>query len=324
MSEEKGVRSPNKIITELTRNYIQLEESLVNQLNIKISNHYYTSGTYREEVWKSLLEMIIPKKYCIEQGVFIIDSNMKISREVDLAIFDETYTPYIFNYGKIKFIPIEAVAVVVQCKSNITVYNNKENAEEEEKNEENNKEDVLLSWSKSIDRLKTSPNSFCRTMTDLQDNLVDQKPRTQTATRPLKLLCALSISDKALSGLEEDFDFILHCDSNAKRLKKVVKNETSNYADWYYSINHYNEEKKWEKPEEIEKNKIREVKYNENRILTNLQVKDGNGNESVIMSLTFQLNQLLMIINNPMLFPHAAYVDSINDIIKKEGLNFSK
>ena len=70
----------------------------------------------RDRVWKSLFEMIIPKKYCIEQSVFIIDSYGNISREVDLAVYDEMYTPYIFNYGEIKFIPIEAVAVVVQCK----------------------------------------------------------------------------------------------------------------------------------------------------------------------------------------------------------------
>lgn len=63
--------------------------------------------------------MVIPKKYCIEQGVFIIDSYGKISNEVDLAVFDEMYTPYIFNYEEIKFIPIEAVAAVIQCKSQI-------------------------------------------------------------------------------------------------------------------------------------------------------------------------------------------------------------
>ena len=67
-------------------------------------------------MWESLFKMVVPRKYCIEQGVFIIDAFGHKSREVDLAIFDELYTPYIFNYGKIKFIPIEAVAAVVQCK----------------------------------------------------------------------------------------------------------------------------------------------------------------------------------------------------------------
>ena len=106
-------------IKKIAKNYNQLEQSLVNQLRLELSKHNLTIGTYRERVWQSLFEMIIPKKYCIDQSVFIIDSYGNISREVDLAVYDEVYTPYIFNYGEIKFIPIEAVAVVVQCKSKI-------------------------------------------------------------------------------------------------------------------------------------------------------------------------------------------------------------
>ena len=103
----------NTTIKKIAKNYNQLEQSLVNQLRLELSKHNLTIGTYRERVWQSLFEMIIPKKYCIDQSVFIIDSYGNISREVDLAVYDEVYTPYIFNYGEIKFIPIEAVAVVV-------------------------------------------------------------------------------------------------------------------------------------------------------------------------------------------------------------------
>lgn len=39
------------------------------------------------------------------------------SREVDLAIFDEQYTQYIFRYENMKYIPIEVVVVMVQYKS---------------------------------------------------------------------------------------------------------------------------------------------------------------------------------------------------------------
>ena len=112
-------KAVNTAIEKIAKNYNQLEQSLVNQLRLELSKQNVTIGTYRERIWKSLFEMIIPKKYCIEQSVFIIDSYGNISREVDLAVYDEMYTPYIFNYEEIKFIPIEAVAVVVQCKSKI-------------------------------------------------------------------------------------------------------------------------------------------------------------------------------------------------------------
>lgn len=38
--------------------------------------------------------------------------------------------------------------------------------------------------------------------------------------------------------------------------------------------------------------------------------------ENVLLSLIFQLNQLLMVLNNPMLFPHRAYADMFNRILK--------
>ena len=62
----------NTAIEKIAKNYNQLEQSLVNQLRLEVPNHQLTVGTYRERVWKSLFEMIIPKKYCIEQSVFII------------------------------------------------------------------------------------------------------------------------------------------------------------------------------------------------------------------------------------------------------------
>ncbi len=38
---------------------------------------------------------IIPKKFNTTRFVFIIDSKENISKEVDIAIYDEQYTPYI-------------------------------------------------------------------------------------------------------------------------------------------------------------------------------------------------------------------------------------
>ena len=98
-----------KIIPDIITNYQQLESSIVEQLYMKHALHGTTIGTEREEVWSQVFEAILPKKFVIERSVFIIDSQENVSHEVDLAIFDETYTPYIFRYGRIKFIPIEAL-----------------------------------------------------------------------------------------------------------------------------------------------------------------------------------------------------------------------
>ena len=132
----------SNIIKDIKENYLKMERELVTQLNYDVTNHQLTAGSYREEIWVNFFRRIVPKKFNIARSVFIIDSNQSVSKEVDIAIYDEQYTPYIFNYGLIKFIPVEAVAAVVQCKSRNL-----------------NPED-LKEWADSIDVLKSSNDSI--------------------------------------------------------------------------------------------------------------------------------------------------------------------
>ncbi|OBZ15751.1 hypothetical protein A8L34_28455 [Bacillus sp. FJAT-27264] len=272
------------VVQRIADNYIQMEKSIVNQLTMS-SQHNLTMGGFREGIWQSMFEQIIPKKFSIERSVFIIDSNGEISNEVDLAIFDEQYTPYIFNYGQLKYIPIEAVAVVVQCKSKEI------------------KSGDLEVWVKSITKLKTSLNSIARmqfNMTFGEDLL--GRPRTQSSTRPIRILCCTREKDFTENhGAVNNFDFILH-PSNKGRLKIVSTRELSSLKDWYISLNHANPEYTNREPFE-DGEKFGLDKY---------VVQGTDGEDISLLSLAFQLNQLLMLINNPLLFPHRAYADMFN------------
>lgn len=302
------------IIKSIIDNYRQLEESLANQLAMKMPSHGPTTGSYREEIWMSLFEQIIPRKFCIDQGVFIIDSYGQISPEIDIAIFDEQYTPYIFKYGKIKFIPIEAVAVAVQCKSSST-----KGADD---------------WAGSIKKLKTSLSSVVRTINGVVDNDLDNALRnlqesvrkgenpsrhkkSQTSTRPILVLCAM-VENNAFTKLRKnecEFDFILNVDKEGE-LSKIIPEKNSNFHEWYEELNHYGwgryGETVQEKLKAIANTDVSGIKDN----LTMLEVYDSENNENVILSLTFQLNQLLMLINNPIFFPHRAYVKMFNKTMK--------
>lgn len=44
-----------------------------------------------------MFKRTIPKKFVIEQSVFLIDLKGNVSNGVDLAIFDEMYTPLYFQ-----------------------------------------------------------------------------------------------------------------------------------------------------------------------------------------------------------------------------------
>ena len=239
-----------------------------------------------------MFRQIVPYKFAIEKGVFVIDSEGNKSKEIDLAIFDEQYTPYIFNYGNVRFIPIEAVAVVVQCKSN---------------NIDNR---ILKDWSDQISSLKTSTKAIARVISEVVQGYLDPQQKvgqisrkfTQTATRPIRILCYLNNGESTYAKPNEDnFDILICANYENKDKPRIdVKYSKSwNLGEWYCSLNHANRELYGFKKEYSNSESL-DDKY---------RVKDNP-----LLSLIFQLNQLLMLINNPMLFPHQAYVDRFNKV----------
>ena len=247
------------------------------------TDHGPTIGGFREDIWREMFRQIVPGKFVIEQSVFIIDSTGAVSNEVDLAIFDETYTPYIFRYGRLKFLPIEAVAAVVECKSNSL---NKEN---------------LKRWGKSIIGLRTSNQSYARIAGAIARGEDIRKNTTQTSTRPLRILCKLK-KDKVCHKLKAGiplFDIEITALKEEKQLRIVYTNGKEDLRDWYLQLNHVDLNK------ENEEN-ICDGKTLNGVRLTDYQVKQ-DGNEISLLSFNFQLNQILMLINNPILFPHIAY-----------------
>ena len=276
-----------KVIKDIIDNYKRNEANIVNQLYFT-TNHGTTIGGFREDIWREMFEQIIPRKFVIEQSVFIIDSEGNVSNEVDLAIFDETYTPYIFRYGRLKFLPIEAVAVVVECKSTSL------------------KPTILKEWGESIEKLKTSSLSYVRIAGKIARGEEVRDGTTQTATRPLRILCKLNerlVRKKFESG-NPLFDIEISASEKNKKLKILYREKNKTLQDWYLQLNHVNLS-----------NEIRS-KINAGETLNEITLSDyqvnNNGKEVSLLSLNLQLNQLLMLINNPMFFPHKAYVDLFN------------
>lgn len=280
-------------IRNIKENYKRMEKGIVNQLYFKVP-HGGTIGHHREKIWGEMFQNIVPGKFVIEQSVFIIDSYGNVSNEVDLAIFDQTYTPYIFRYGQLKFIPIEAVAVVIECKS--TSMN----------------KTTLKNWAVSIKALKTSRKSFVRTISNIACGETSSK-NTQQATRPLRILCCLN--EQAVKELlEEDeklFDVVIRARSADDKLHIDWDNKKENLYDWYTSLNHgeSSEEKENKKGNESEESsKEAWVGTVKNQTLDKYLIHH-EGTELSLLTFNLQLNQLLMLINNPMFFPHIAYAE---------------
>lgn len=276
----------SEAMEKIKENYKRMETDYVNQLFFE-TTHGSTTGRYREQIWGKMFESIVPKKFVIEQSVFIIDSEGSISNEVDLAIFDEMYTPYVFRYGEIKFIPIEAVAAVVECKSTSM------------------DKETLKTWIYSIEKLKTSEKSFVR----INDGIVCGTVKSQTATRPLRILCCLNQQHKDLLG--DCFDVTIRAGEEKLEIEWSSKRE--NLYDWYTELNHA------QGGEEQNSKSLPQVKEQK---LDSYEVK-LRGEKLSLMTFNFQFNQVLMLINNPMLFPHIAYAEMFDGRSgkksKKEG-----
>lgn len=286
-----------KIIAQIKDNYANMEKGIVNQLCFEVE-HGATIGHYREKIWGEMFKRIVPKKFVVEQSVFLIDSKGNVSKEVDLVIFDEMYTPYIFRYYDLKFIPLEAVAVVVECKSK---YMDKGKLEK---------------WAESISALQTSSKqkSFARLATCIAYG----PAKTQTATRPLRVLCCMNEQEKdLLVETEKMFDVVIRAIEKEKRLEIEWDTEKKSLYDWYMCLNQADG---LEKEIDEKEGKIEAKKHNLNEYKV---YREDNGvpdkEELSLMSFNFQLNQILMLINNPMLFPHLDYVEMFNGSGQKEG-----
>jgi hypothetical protein len=120
---------------------------------------------------------------------------------------------------------------------------------------------------------------------------------------------------------DQSFDFTIKAYDN--KLTIYENKEFKNLSCWYNSLNHYEKEGN----EELEGVKVNKGTSLESYCLKSYEVTH-DGREVTIMSLTFKLNQLLMLINNPIFFPHRAYAkifrDGLQELskqrqIKKDG-----
>lgn len=193
MSEEERFK---KAIKNIKNNYKQIEQSSKSTVSWTRFTSDYDWDCKGRDLGRNI-RGLIPKKFVVERSVFLIDAKDNVSMEADLVIMDEMYTPYIFRYGSIKFIPIEAVAAVIQCKS--TSVDKKSPGE----------------WAESIKILRTSERAVARLATMFSTGPV----LTQPSTRPILILCALKT--EISNELKELFDIVLLA-VKANQILKIV------------------------------------------------------------------------------------------------------
>ena len=166
----------------------------------------------------------------------------------------------------------------------------------------NVEEKKIKIWQKRIEELRTRGKSIAR----MANQIVDSTVATQKSTRPIRILCVL---ENVKDNIKNLFDFVLIAkrgneDKKERARIEIICNDSRELYEWYKDLNF---------------NKVnydREGKTDEDKLgkisLKDYEVLDENEENISLLTFNFQLNQLLMLINNPILFPHRAYVKMFN------------
>ncbi|UQZ85431.1 hypothetical protein SK3146_04720 [Paenibacillus konkukensis] len=297
------------VFQKILQNYSHMNKMMVEELELA-SSHGGVTGHYREAMWMKFFRSMIPKKYSLAQGVILIDSNRNVSKEVDIAVYDEAYTPYVYQYNTLKFIPIEAVAVVIECKSKSYDLSQ------------------LKAWADEINNLTPKASGIARMATGYVSGLTNDY---QAKTSPIKIfVCLKSVKEeRTIDDTAEQlnaFDFIIQ--QHEEQFDLRTNNERQTLDWWGRKLNGTLDKedqrtgkereglKLYNRTDDEQKIKSRapsfpELTIDETTLLQNT-LADLKVEGYPLLTLNLQLNQLLMLINNPMLFPHFAYARAFN------------
>lgn len=98
-----------------------LQKQMIAQLNTnrEFIEHPGSKGDSLENTWIEWLRKYLPNRYCIDKAI-IIDSKGNLSHQIDLVIYDQHYTPFVFTQNGIHYIPAEGVYAVFEVKPELT------------------------------------------------------------------------------------------------------------------------------------------------------------------------------------------------------------
>lgn len=80
--------------------------------------HPGCKGDSLENAWIDLLRNYLPNRYSVDKAM-IIDYRGNVSQQIDIRIYDNWFTPFIFNQNGFKYIPAEGVYAVFEVKPDI-------------------------------------------------------------------------------------------------------------------------------------------------------------------------------------------------------------
>ncbi len=97
-----------------------LQDQMNAQLNTnkEFIHHPGSKGDSLENAWIEWLRKYLPNRYSIDKAI-VIDSEGHTSHQIDIVIYDNWFTPFIFSQNGFHYIPAEGVYAVFEVKPDI-------------------------------------------------------------------------------------------------------------------------------------------------------------------------------------------------------------
>lgn len=97
-----------------------LQNQMISQLNTnrQFITHPGSKGDALENAWIEWLQKYLPNRYSVDKAI-VIDSLGNTSHQMDIVIYDNWFTPFIFSQNGFHYIPAEGVYAVFEVKPDI-------------------------------------------------------------------------------------------------------------------------------------------------------------------------------------------------------------
>lgn len=98
-----------------------LQSQMIAQLNTnrQFITHPGSKGDALENAWIEWLRKYLPNRYSIDKAI-VIDFEGNTSHQLDIVIYDNWFTPFIFSQNGFHYIPAEGVYAVFEVKPDIS------------------------------------------------------------------------------------------------------------------------------------------------------------------------------------------------------------
>lgn len=100
--------------------FASMQQQMSAQLSTNRENiiHSTSKGDALENAWIEWLRKYLPNRYSVDKAI-VIDYEGSISQQMDIVIYDNWYTPFIFTQNGFHYIPAEGVYAVFEVKPDI-------------------------------------------------------------------------------------------------------------------------------------------------------------------------------------------------------------